>query len=120
MRNFVSPKIAAVGGRLLEYNKNNIGDKWRAEHLKHHWGSAKKINPVFLSGSNVVIRKDILSQVGFYDDKKFKKNYEDVDLSLRLKEKGFELAYEPNATAKHKRKDTLLSALKSYWRWQLH
>lgn len=119
MKNFIKADIAAVGGRLIENDEDTVY-KWRAIHLKHHWGTKRKINPIFLSGSNITIRKDVFDKVGRYNEKKFKKNYEDVDLSLRLKRKGFTLIYEPNATAMHLKKDTLVSILKTYWSWQFY
>lgn len=118
MKNFDNPRVVAVGGRLLEANNSNIADSWRQVHLKHHWGEDKLINPIFLSGSNLVIRKDAIEQIGFYDEKKYRNNYEDVDLSLRLKERSFKLIYEPKAKVMHMRRDTIVSVLKSFWQWK--
>ena len=120
MGNFLRENVAAVGGRLAEKDNDGIKYRWRAAHLKHHWGSEPKLNPIFLSGSNVVVRKDIFEQIGFYDEKKFKKNYEDVEFSLRLKKNGFDLLYEPNAMARHIKEDTIRSILKAYWSWQFY
>lgn len=120
MKNFCNPKVAAVGGRLAEAPSNNAVNFWRGAHLKHHWGNDKLINPVFLSGSNLIIRKEALRKIGFYDQEKYRNNYEDVDLSFRLKKSGFELIYEPLAEAIHIRKDTVVSALKAYWLWKFH
>lgn len=120
MKNFDNPNVAAVGGKLIGKNSEGLADRWREVHLKHHWGDKRRINPIFLSGSNLVIRKEILKQIGFYNEKRFKKNYEDVDMSLRLKDKGYNLIYESNAIANHVKKDTLGSILKTYWNWQFH
>lgn len=120
MNNFNNPNVVAVGGRLVETYNNNIADFWRKTHLKHHWGKDKLINPIFLSGSNLVIRKDAVEQIGFYDEKKYRNNYEDVDLSLRLKERGLKLIYEPRAKARHMRCDTIISVLEAFWRWKFH
>ena len=120
MNNFTEPNIAAVGGKLIEQNNKKIIYRWKATHLKQHWGAKKKINPIFLFGSNTTIRKDTFKQVGFYNEERFRKNYEDVDLSLRLKKKGFDLIYEPNAVVRHIKGDTIISILKTYWSWQFH
>lgn len=88
--------------------------------MRHHWGPDRLINPPFLSGSNVVVRKDILAQTGFYDEKRYRNNYEDVDLSLRLKEAGFKIIYEPEALDRHLRRDNIYSVLETYWRWKFH
>ncbi|MDP2924041.1 MAG: glycosyltransferase [Candidatus Omnitrophota bacterium] len=118
MKNFNNPNVVAVGGRLVETYNNNIADSWRQVHLKHHWGENRLTDPIFLSGSNLVVRKDAIKQVGFYDEKKYRNNYEDVDLSLRLKERSFKLIYEPKAKVMHMRRDTIVSVLKSFWQWK--
>jgi len=118
MKNFINSRVAAVGGMLVERNNKKIADRWRAAHMKHHWGKKKSVNPGFLSGSNVVIRKEAFRHIGLYNEKRFRTNYEDVDLSLRLKENGFDLIYEPNAIAWHIREDTYGSLLRTYWGWR--
>ena len=120
MKNFDNPKVAAVGGKLIEEHSDRVEYRWRRAHLKHHWGDKQKINPIFLSGSNIVIKKEIFKEVGFYDEIRFTKNYEDVDLSLKLRKKGFNLIYEPNAMAKHIKYDTFMSILQTYWSWMYH
>ena len=118
MKNFGSPKVAMVGGRLEEAHNNEIADCWRGTHLKHHWGEENMTNPVFLSGSNLVMRKDLVGLAGFYDEKRYRNNYEDVDLSLRVKRLGFNLVYAPAAEALHIRRDTIISALETFWKWK--
>lgn len=120
MEDFLKPNIAAVGGRLLDENNEKIEYRWRAAHLKQHWGDKRKVNPIFLVGSNIAIRKEVFAKVGLYNAEKFRKNYEDVDLSLRLKKKDFDLIYNPDAIARHIKKDTIGSILKTYWSWQFY
>ncbi len=120
MNNFNNPKVAAVGGKLIETNNGSIIDLWRQAHLRHDWGKKKQINPIFLSGSNIILRKNAVAQIGGYDEKRYSNNYEDVDLSLRLKKNDFDLIYEPAALARHMRRDTIVSVLKTYWRWKYH
>ena len=118
MKNFDSPKVAMVGGRLEEAYDSNIADCWRSAHLKHHWGEENITNPVFLSGSNLVMRKDLVGLAGVYDERRYRNNYEDVDLSLRVRRLGLDLVYEPAAQAMHIRRDTIISALETFWKWK--
>lgn len=117
MRNFASLKIAGAGGRLLESRSSTVFDLWRSAHMKQCWGNRKR-KPAFLFGSNTVFRKDALLDVGLYNEK-LKSNYEDVDLSERLKKKGWNLVYEPKAAVYHLRKDDIYSLLDTYWRWNI-
>lgn len=119
MAHFDDPAVAAVGGRLMEQNHSNVLARWRARYLKHHWGDGLKVNPTFLSGSNTVIRKEVLLSVGPYNEK-YKTNHEDVEFSRRLRERNHQLIYEPTATAWHIREDTIRTLLKTYWGWHRH
>ena len=121
MKNFLNPRIMAVGGKMMEKSHKKMTYRWRADHLKHHWGGKKRVNPAFLSGSNIVLKKEVFQKIGLYNAKKYKTNYEDVDLSFRIKEKGLDLIYEPKAIAWHiKKEDTVFSLLKTNWCWRYH
>mgnify|MGYP003392739461 CR=1 FL=1 len=114
---FNSPKVAGIGGKLLEENVSTVFDYWRSVHMKQSWGE-KAIASTFLFGSNTVFRKEALAKVGYYD-KEFQSNYEDVDISKRLKKKGWILIYEPKAIARHIKRDNIYSVFNSYWQWNL-
>ena len=118
MSNFKDPNVAAVGGKMAELYTATISDYWRKEHLKHHWGEESVTNPIFLSGSNLVLRRDAITKIGLYDEERYKNNYEDVDLSIRLKRSGFNLIYEPAAEAFHIRTDTPISVLATFHAWK--
>ena len=92
-----------------------VFDQWRSVHMKQEW-SGKKTSPAFLFGSNTVFRKKALVGIGLYNEK-FKTNYEDVDISKRLKKKGWVLTYESEAIAYHLKDDNISSILNTYWRW---
>lgn len=51
-------------------------------------------------GVSVIIRKDVFTQLGGFDDSFFM-YYEDVDLSLRMQRAGYKLRYEPKAVLHH-------------------
>ncbi|GEM_PF-872919 len=118
MEVFNREDIAGAGGKLME-SGDNILDIWRKEHLAQNWGDRKEDNPEFLFGSNTVFKKEVLSEVGLYNEI-FRSNYEDCDISTRVKEKGYKLLYLPGALVYHIRNDTLPSLLNTFWRWNLH
>lgn len=118
MKDFTSDKIAGACGNLEEHYKKRTADLWRLIHMKQNWGKKRVINPEFLFGSNCVFRKDAVKNVGLYNIK-YRTNYEDVDISNRLKANGYKLIYEPNAKAMHLKKDSVISVLKSSWNWTL-
>ena len=118
MKDFTSDEIACACGNLEEHYKERTADLWRLIHMKQNWGKKMIINPKFLFGSNCVFRKNAVKNVGLYNIK-YRTNYEDVDISNRLKVKGYKLIYEPNAKAIHLKQDSITSVLKSSWNWTL-
>lgn len=115
LKHFVSKEIAGCGGKLLEYYQDDVCDLWRSIHMRQYWNDKERC-PSFLFGSNCVFSKHALEKVGFYDDS-FKSNYEDVDISYRLKKAGYSLIYEPQAIAYHLKKDNLRTILNNFWNW---
>lgn len=117
MERFDSPKIAGIGGKLLESDSSSVFDFWRSVHMKQYWQD-DETSPPFLFGSNTVFRKEAFINIGFYNES-YKSNYEDVDICNRLKKLNYTLLYEPRAIARHLRYDNICSLLNSYWRWNL-
>ena len=86
--------------------------------MKQHWGDNAQNDPPFLFGSNTLFRRDLLLEAGAYNEK-YRNNFEDVDISNRLRKKGYRLFYEPRAVVRHLRKDNLSSLLNNFWKWNL-
>jgi GT2 family glycosyltransferase len=119
MKAFDGERIAGVGGKLVEINDRKIADFWRSIHMRQHWGRRGLINPEFLFGSNSLYNKKAIESVGFFNEK-YKTNYEDVDISIRLKNMGYTLKYEPSSIVKHLRRDDVRSVLRASWRWTFY
>jgi len=107
------PDIIGVGGMLKE-KINYRWDKWRAKHMKQNWGNKKIENPNFLFGSNTVIRKEFLKKTNY--DERYISNYEDVDISIRLKHLG-KIIYLPEAKGLHQKEDDFNTLLKANYDW---
>lgn len=110
------PKVAMAGGRLVETNLVDVADRWRQSHMPQDWGDIRIVNPKFVFGSNTVTRKSAVEEAGGYDER-LRTNGEDVDLSQRLRARGYDHIYEPDALVRHLRKDSVASVLSAYWRW---
>jgi glycosyltransferase involved in cell wall biosynthesis len=108
--------VAMAGGRLIEMVLTSVADRWRRAHMPQDWGAARLANPKFLFGNNGLARKSALEEAGRYDER-FRTNGEDVDLSQRLRARGYGLVYEPSAVVSHLRHDSVASVLNAYWRW---
>jgi GT2 family glycosyltransferase len=110
------PQVAGVGGFLAEGVQRTMADRWRRAHMPQEWGEAPLRDPRFLFGCNNIFRKSAVLEAGGYDER-MRTNGEDVDLSQRLRARGWHLTYEPAARATHLRQDTIRSILDTYWRW---
>ena len=95
MEDITDERIAGAGGRVLE-KEGGLADIWRKNHMPQDWGKDRIINPQFLYGANTLFRKNSLEAVGLYNEE-YKTNNEDVDISTRLRQKGFSLVYDPQA-----------------------
>jgi glycosyltransferase involved in cell wall biosynthesis len=109
-------RVAGVGGRLVEGVRESLADRWRCAHMRQEWGSHPIRNPRFLFGCNNVFRKSAVIEVGGFKEA-LRTNGEDAELSNRLRATDWELVYEPNALATHRRHDSVSSIMNVYWRW---
>jgi glycosyltransferase involved in cell wall biosynthesis len=118
MDNFSAEDIAGVGGMAIEKYNIRVADRWRAVHMKQLWGNKKIISPPYLYGLNSVFRKSIVAEVGYFNEEKCSKSFEDGDISERIKQRGYKLVYEPAAIVYHMRQDSIPSMLKACWTWR--
>ena len=116
LEGFTSPRVAAVGGRLVEQNQSTLPDRWRAAHMAQHAGDFPLRNPPVLPGANVAVRRHLVRALGGYEES-FRTNYEDADLQTRLLARGYLCGYQPGALAYHLRRDSAQSVLRTYWGW---
>lgn len=114
---FANPRIALGGGKLLEAVDRTLADRWRAVHLRQHWGDAPLENPGFVFGANTLARRSAVLEVGGYDER-LRTNGEDSDMSFRLRARGWTTFYEPSAVCRHLREDTVTTALTTFWRYR--
>lgn len=113
--------VLGVGGRLVEGGPLSIPSLWRSRFMPQQYGDTCK--PVrILFGADCVFRTEALRAVGGWDEK-YRKNYEDCDLCLRLfgregpPDPAGRLVYCPDALASHSRTDTVRSVLRNHWHW---
>jgi GT2 family glycosyltransferase len=113
---FQGNRTALVGGRLEEAVQRTAADRFRKLHLRQNWGQKPTDSPPFVYGSNTLARRDAIAAAGWYDER-FRTNYEDVDISQRLRARGYDLYYESSAIVRHLKEDDDLSVLRALWRY---
>lgn len=107
-----TPGAAAVTGRLY-YPDGRLQEAGARLTLAGHGVQAgnglstlpeglMRRRPIdFASCSAVLIRRRAFDEVGGFDERYYPAYYEDADLSLRLREAGWSVIYDPSAVAVH-------------------
>jgi len=116
IKNMIKNQSVYCGGKLIEKNINqNVYNKWRSIHLVQNWGDQQFKNPPFVYGCNNILNKEIIKDIGGYDDN-LKTNGEDVEFSKRIYEKRLPTFYDSTAICYHIQNDNLKSLSRRYWR----
>jgi len=112
----VRPEIGAVGARLfypdgsVQHAGVLLGYKGRAGHMyryapRHwlgYWARGVLIqNLTAVTAACLVLRKEVYDSIGGFDEENFTITFNDVDLCLRIHEKGFRNLYTPYAELYH-------------------
>ena len=116
MLTFNKKQLDGVGGRLIEENNVTTVDQWRQIVLNQDHGEKICENNVIF-GSNTVFRLSALMDIDGYNVR-LRTNFEDMDLSKRLLEKGFKTFHQPMATCFHQRTDSLISVVDTCYNWR--
>ncbi len=88
-----------VAGEALQMLRNRFEEKPWAHRLPPRW-LRPLLGPGWFSAACILLRRDAFEQVGGFDEKLFL-YFEDVDLSVRLRRAGWQLASVPGAVATH-------------------
>jgi len=110
------PRLAGLCGRLIESNSVLLPDRWRQVHMPQHHGDTMLHRPRFCFGSVSSFRAMAVDAVGGWSPR-FRTNYEDVDLSRRLRAAELPTLYDPECVARHQRSDSAESVLSGFWNW---
>jgi GT2 family glycosyltransferase len=104
--------IAAVGGRAYSWNtENKPFDEskgfysYQVTDFVQGFGrtsqtGVQKIEVDSISGAVVAIKKSVIDEVGYFDNRFFA-YYEETDLFARFKRAGYKIVYQPKAKAWH-------------------
>ncbi len=121
---FVDPTVGAAGG---SYDIANPGSALaRLIHAEIMLRHSRMPNRVKALGSyNLAVRRDVLERLGGFDESYATASGEDNDLSYRIREAGWELAFRPNCRVAHRHPEKLRPYLRTqfvhgWWRSRLY
>ena len=106
-------KVGLVGSKILfEDNRTfqHAGGLFRENGVSVHIGKGEidsgqydyPRDVEYLCGASIAFRRDILKEIGFFDEGYSPLYYEDLDFAHRLKKKGFKVCYIPKSRLVHK------------------
>ena len=98
----INPKAALVGSTLIfpDGTLQECGGIVWSDGTAHNFGRGRNLGHMeirfsrkvdYCSGAGVLIRNDLLNQVGLFDERFAPAYYEDTDLSFKLREIGYEV-----------------------------
>ncbi|MCG8404652.1 MAG: glycosyltransferase [Phycisphaerales bacterium] len=115
-------KVGGVGGSYGTMTSDSLlSCLIHEEIVERHRSMDTKVN--FLATFNVIYRREILEQIGGFDERFLKG--QDAELAFRVIKAGYELRFEFNSKVRHYHPTQLSSYLKTqrqqgYWRVWLH
>jgi len=114
------PKLAALTGKFRAYNKNKnlLTRLINIESIAFQWiiqaGRSIFLKICFLPGTNFVIRKSVLQEVGGWDENALT---EDSELTMRIYEKGLRIKFLPTSTSWEQEPERLGTWIRQRTRW---
>ncbi|MCW4004995.1 MAG: glycosyltransferase [Candidatus Bathyarchaeota archaeon] len=105
------PKVAGVSGDIETWNVENpiarsIGYEIKSRYNRIHSYTGR------IATMNLLLKKTVIAEAGGWDEN-LPSQY-DTDLGYRISQKGYKIAYEPNAKCYHYNRPTI----HAYWRQQ--
>jgi len=98
--------VGAVGSVLYEAEQPDQVQRWGGGKIQLWSGAAQhQIRPAeldYVSGASMLLRREAIEQVGFFDEQAFFMYWEDSDLGFRLRQAGWRLAVAEKSHVWHK------------------
>lgn len=109
---FTSEKVAGVGGPVRGADKSAVSDYMdMVRYLDPAKGASGEVD--YLVTANACFRRDVLIEVGLFDEQFRKAGAEDSELCIRIKARGYDLEEVESALVLHHHKPTVRVFLKT-------
>jgi GT2 family glycosyltransferase len=94
------PRLRATYSRALFLHRLWPRASWTDELVRDSEAYERPGSPEWVSGACVLVRRELLEELGGWDDGFFM-YCEDKDLCRRLRQRGYDIRFEPSAVARH-------------------
>jgi GT2 family glycosyltransferase len=99
-----TPDVGISGGKILSKRPCNAVEKF-GEKIHDHQKAIEVYKPPYAISMNWASPRKVLLEAGLYDEAFIR--CEDVDLSMRIRQLGYELVYQPDAITYHRNESNL-------------
>ncbi len=106
------PQVAGASGGIETWNKENIWSRSIGYDIKHRYERIKKY-AVRIATMNLLLKKQVIEEVGGFDED-LPSQY-DTDLGFRITNRGYKIAFDPDAKCYHFNRPTV----RAYFKQQL-
>lgn len=106
------PVVAGVGGKVLP-----LGDGIFSRYYTFHRILEPPASCSYLVTANCLYKREVLELVGGFDEAIRQPGGEDPGLSIKIRAKGYRLAFEPGAIIQHDYRESLMDFLKTFYRY---
>lgn len=103
-------------GGIINPNRRQFYHRGAFQVNKGQFDKATEVD--FLTGCCLVIKSNIIEQIGMFDERFFM-YFEDTDLSFRLRNSGYKIYFYPNAKIWHKAADKKTHDRKVYYHYYM-
>jgi cellulose synthase/poly-beta-1,6-N-acetylglucosamine synthase-like glycosyltransferase len=120
VRHFSDNKVGAVGGRCVPWNKYDaiISNYVYIESLVHYrltmYASDKLGLAPGILGSNFCIRRSLLEEAGYFNEKSLT---EDIELTAQVNKLGYIVKYDVTSISEHEAPNSIKSYILQHLRW---
>ena len=108
---YTDKNVGGVGGKVSDYKIKTIIERYSRD--RNLLNQEIFFNPVITA--NISYTREAMQKVGYFDESFIFS--EDVDLSIRVRLKGFEIKYTPQAIIYHKHRATLKGLIKQQYNY---
>jgi cellulose synthase/poly-beta-1,6-N-acetylglucosamine synthase-like glycosyltransferase len=113
------PSIAGVSGQVCTHQRGLVARFIQFEYDERHERVARRSDVDFVTSATAAYRRDAFERVGGFDTDML--GAEDVELSFRLVEAGYRLAFTPHAVVYHRHPESWRTYVRrkfwyGYWR----
>jgi GT2 family glycosyltransferase len=92
-------EVIQHAGGIINFPQATADHHSYRQHDNGQWNQEREVD--YVTGAALALRRDILDEVGFFDEGFYPAYYEEADYCFRVRRAGYDVRYVPQAVATH-------------------